>query len=212
MNDNQKKKLEWFNNHPELCKKPSMLRRKAKHDYRSPCIYLITLCSNGRRSYFGTLRAPDNSHKTPWIEPSDIGMIASNLWFEIIGNNESLKSLGFRLMPDHIHIIVQVRKPLTHHIGAIISKFKVACTQAMAKDSENTTEKLWESGYNDRILTGKGQLNTWIRYIVENPLRLWIKRKHPELFTVHRNITIYQHSVSALGNIFLLNHPYKVVV
>ena len=75
-----------------------------------------------------------------------------------------------------------------------------------------STIPLWEPGYNDRILAGKGQLERWVQYVHDNPRRLWVKRHHREWFTVRRGITIGSTRVDAMGNQFLLNYPDKNVV
>jgi len=71
---------------------------------------------------------------------------------------------------------------------------------------------LFESGYNDLILLGDGQLDNWKRYLNDNPRRLAIKRKHPELFTTMHYVDIAQWHCQAVGNRFLLDIPQKVAV
>ena len=71
---------------------------------------------------------------------------------------------------------------------------------------------LFESGYNDLILLGDGQLDNWKRYLDDNPRRLAIKRQHPELFTTMHYVDIAQWHCQAVGNRFLLDIPQKVAV
>lgn len=49
---------------------------------------------------------------------------------------------------------------------------------------------LWSPGYVDLILFRAGQLEQMIAYIRDNPRRLGIKRAHPELFKVARDIEV----------------------
>ena len=67
--------------------------------------------------------------------------------------------------------------------------------------------QLWESGYTDGVLRGKGQLNRWIAYLSDNPRRLWIKRKHHDFFAVSHHLTVGDTTVSTVGNHQLLQHP-----
>lgn len=71
---------------------------------------------------------------------------------------------------------------------------------------------LFEPGYNDKILLRYGQLDNWKRYLDDNPRRLLIKRRHPDLFTILHNVEIAGKSCQMVGNRFLLDIPDKVAV
>ena len=71
---------------------------------------------------------------------------------------------------------------------------------------------LFARGYNDRLLLREGQLDTWIRYLADNPRRLLMKREHPDLFRVQRNLMVGNQQFSAIGNRFLLQRPVKLQV
>ena len=65
--------------------------------------------------------------------------------------------------------------------------------------------RFWAEGYVDTILFGKGQLARMIHYLRDNPRRLGVKREHPELFKVTRELKIEGIGrFSAIGNHFLL--------
>ena len=65
--------------------------------------------------------------------------------------------------------------------------------------------RFWADGYVDTILFGKGQLVRMIHYLRDNPRRLGVKREHPELFKVTRELKIEGIGrFSAIGNHFLL--------
>ena len=112
-------------------------------------------------------------------------------------------------MPDHLHGIIHVTERLPRHLGHVINGFKVGCNRVTR---ELSLSPLWEEGYNDRILQGKGQLNAMFRYLEDNPRRLWTKRNHPEFFKAQQDITIGGQNVTVMGNRFLLDSPNKVVV
>lgn len=71
---------------------------------------------------------------------------------------------------------------------------------------------LFETGYQDSVLMGKGQLENMFRYIADNPRRLAIKRMMPDLFRVVSNITIADRSFAAIGNRWLLDKPVRMQV
>ena len=80
------------------------------------------------------------------------------------------------------------------------------------RGEDRTHGMLFARGYNDRLLLRSGQLETWLRYLDDNPRRLLMKREHPDLFRVQRNVEAAGITFSAIGNRFLLEHPYKLQV
>ena len=71
---------------------------------------------------------------------------------------------------------------------------------------------LFAPGYNDRLLLRAGQLDTWLNYLNDNPRRLLMKREHPDLFRVQRNVKIAGLTFSAIGNLFLAQRPVRLQV
>ena len=71
---------------------------------------------------------------------------------------------------------------------------------------------LFARGYNDKLLLRSGQLETWLPYLADNPRRLLMKREHPDLFRVQRNVTAAGITFSAIGNRFLLDRPVRLPV
>lgn len=71
---------------------------------------------------------------------------------------------------------------------------------------------LFSPGFNDKLLLREGQLQRWINYLHDNPRRLLMKREHPDLFRVKRNLQIGTMSFSAIGNRLLLSRPVRLQV
>ncbi len=71
---------------------------------------------------------------------------------------------------------------------------------------------LFARGFNDKLLLRKGQLQRWLDYLHDNPRRLLMKREHPDLFRVQRDLVFAGQSFSAIGNRFLLNRPVRLQV
>lgn len=221
-------RLEWIKKHPEITLKHDKLQRKASHDYRGKGIYMITLCAEQRKAVLGTLRGCDEKHEQPWIEPSELGRNVILAWRDIQHYYPKVKVIAYQLMPDHFHGILFVTEDIPQHLGQIVNGFKIGCNRAVRRLSamaeavprptttttpnEGLSLPLWEKGYHDRILKGKGQLQNMINYVHDNPRRLWIKHQHPDYFTSHSEIMIAAHAATTIGNLFLLNYPLKVQV
>ena len=211
MDNSNERRKRWIETHPELVVKPSMKRRKVGHDYRGVAIYMVTLCVEGRRPLLGELCGPDDRHALPWVQASQVGMAVKRAWHEIPHYHPQVRLLGFQLMPDHVHGIIRVTSPLPLHFGRLIHGFKKGCREAIRSIVPNG-ETLWEEGYNDRILRGSGQLDRWIKYLIDNPRRLWVKRQNAEMFLQQTDIIIGSTPVTVMGNRFLLEYPEKVAV
>lgn len=64
---------------------------------------------------------------------------------------------------------------------------------------------LFERGYHDRVLSGKGQLQRMIDYIHDNPRRLLLRRSNPEWLRPKFGVIVGTHSYSCIGNLKLLD-------
>ncbi len=195
----------WARKHPDVLATTSMKRRMVHHDYQGRAIYLITLCVEGRAPRLGTLCGPDESHPQPWVSLTPLGEKVEAEWLGIPRYYPQIRVLALTVMPDHLHGILFVTEPLPVHLGKVINGFKAGCNRAAREMGANLP--LWEQGYTDGVLHGKGQLERWKTYLNDNPRRLWVKRSHHDFFTVSHHLTIAGTAVSAMGNHRLLQHP-----
>ena len=135
--------------------------------------------------------------------------------------------IALQMMPDHFHGILFVKAHIEKPLGKVLLGFKQGCNKAfrelvpsVAVIQQQTRRAandqrhgfLFARGYNDKLLLREGQLNTWLRYLADNPQRLLLKREHPDLFRVQRDLMIGGQSFSAIGNRFLLQRPLRLPV
>lgn len=191
--------------------KPSMKRRRIGHDYRSRCIYMITLVVEGHRPLLGTIIG-DGMSQPAKMKRSSLGDAVVKALLNIPQFYPSVEIWAQQVMPDHLHAIIFVKEAIPVHLGTIINGFKVACNREyrLLKDKGDITSDdtaLWEQGYNDRILDHEGQLQRMKDYIHDNPRRRAIKSSHPENFKVRHNVKVGDFTFAAQGNIFLLDAP-----
>ncbi len=208
---------------------PSMKRRGVGHDYTRCGVYMLTLVVEGRRPLLADVSG-SSSH--PRVTLTALGRCVHDEWLGMSKYYPQVKSLGLQLMPDHLHGILLVKEQLPCHLSTIVRGFKTGCgrayrrlfTPCAAIQSQQTVKDggkrdshpkhglLFEPGFNDRFLKEKGQLEVWQHYLWENPKRLLMKREHPDLFRVQRNVVVGGQSFSAIGNLFLLERPERVAV
>ena len=196
--------------------KHHMGRRCFNWDYSSRCIYMITITLADRaRPVLGQLVGEGEEWR---VEPSEIGRIVEQCWREIPQLWPGVEIIESQLMPDHFHGIIFVKEQQKKKLGNIIGSFKSKST------SRAGAVGLWAPGYVDLILFRAGQLEKMIAYISDNPRRLGLKRAHPELFKVARDLEVglapareragiplwhgpAKGHFMAIGNHFLLTRP-----
>ena len=195
--------------------KPSMKRRSQLNDYYARHFYMITMAVDGRRSLLGTLTGdpeqPLGNPQAPQLVPSPLGDAVTRCFHDISTYYPETYPFMLQLMPDHIHFLLLVKRDTDVHLGSIIKGFKVGCTKAF-RALTGEEGSLFETGYNDKIVTAFGKLEAFKRYLNDNPRRAIMKRQNPDFFRVRRDITIERYTLSGLGNHFLLQRPLKARV
>ena len=101
-------------------------------DYRGRAIYHFTLPVEGRYPLFGTLEG--ESAETAFVMLNAFGrrvyQMIDGLAEFYAARGFALKVLAQKVMPDHIHLVIQVLEPLPQSIGAVVRGFKSGCTKA----------------------------------------------------------------------------------
>lgn len=188
-------------------------KRAIWHDYRGVGFYMLTLTTAGRRPLFGQVVAPGV------MELSSVGYFVLKAWRAMPSFTPQLETTTFCVMPDHLHGIIAVRERLARPLGAIIRGFKSGVTTGLRKVLKDPCLAVWEEGFYDGVALESATIQTWHRYILDNPRRLWLKRQHPDLFV--RINTLEHERLPALsdgqrwsgyGNLFLLDKPERVAV
>ena len=76
--------------------------------------------------------------------------------------------LAWVLMPDHLHMLLQIGKfePMPRVVGRIKSRSATAVKRASRRDIP-----VWFGGYHDRAIRQQEDIRRAARYIVANPVR-----------------------------------------
>ena len=108
-------------------------QRARWHNYHEPGIYLITMVAEHRGSPFGNLeRLPDDGRVVVKLTP--LGQAVERQLHNLPAHAEGLVVLRTMVMPDHIHVVVEVRRPLKRHLGALVRGFKYGTTVEYLRD------------------------------------------------------------------------------
>jgi REP element-mobilizing transposase RayT len=169
--------------------------RKINWDYSTPGIYFITICTVHHNNFFG--KVIDNK-----IALSKMGTIANQCLVDIPKHFPEIKLLEFVVMPNHVHILLELIWPLfnhveTHHdasltkiyqsyfhhriaqkstqtIPLVIKQYKSAVTKLI---NPKTVFFAWQERFYDEIISNNNHLEAVKYYIKNNPIN-WQKDKY----------------------------------
>ena len=163
--------------------------RQSKHDYSRSGYYFITICTQDRFEWFGSVR-----NKRMCINTS--GSIVHTVWNNIPNHFENIVIDEFVVMPDHVHGIVRIVdnepnvetlhatslprsnnvklsnewfsdiSPKRGTLSVVVRSFKSAATHQIRKIKPQFQ---WQANYHDRIIRSDRELRAVRKYIRNNP-------------------------------------------
>jgi len=179
--------------------------RHYNHDYKSRCIYHITLKKIAEAPPFSYLSSGVADY---CLVRNPIGSIIEKHIRRLPELNPSLRPLQYCVMPDHVHLLLFVTSPIDLPVGNYIGKLKKAILQEYRLLSK-TEALIFDHDFYDCILHRGRFLDTLYKYIRDNPRRLAVRRAHPEFFSRVNELKIGDHTYQAYGNFQLLDNPFK---
>ena len=138
------------------------------------------------------------------------------------------------LMPDHLHVVVWVHGDTGKSILEVAHGFRTGMTRIAhemgvwprpqtasqvgmtagacdASAAEALPYHILEKPFV-RTLSRAGQLDKMCDYVVLNPYRKYMRRQHPELFTMHKRTEVQGLRFRSMGNHWLLDWPERQTV
>ena len=139
-----------------------MTRRCDGWDYRQRAIYQVTLVQADRaRPLLGRLviddpKAPPEA-VTARVEPSELGAAILAHWKRLGDFTPEIKPLFCQLMPDHLHAILEVTRPMAKPLGNAIGGFKTGCEKIYRELALSAQDKAPSA--QDKAPSAKRKLN-----------------------------------------------------
>lgn len=105
-------------------------------DYKGTGIYHITLTVENRYPLFGELISPSPDEAKIVLNSfgKKIDRFARDIPKIHASKGIELKVLALQVMPDHIHLVLQVLQPMTRSVGQIVRSYKSACTSLFKRE------------------------------------------------------------------------------
>lgn len=193
--------------HPLADHKPHNCRRANFHNYKAPGTYMITISKHPDCPDFSYLSGDLFDTKKP---PTTTCSYSGSIILNQIKSIEDWKFFSIRnfvIMPDHVHILWQVKDWLDRDIGYYIGLFKSRCTAQYRKGSQSSASELFLNKFNDRIAFNDKMAHRFHNYISDNPRRRLIAVRMPQLFQRMQCVRILDREFDLYGNFQLLKHP-----
>lgn len=190
--------------------------QKSGEAWKGVGIYHVTLTVSSREPLLGKLLIPNNDPMKAEVERTTLGNAVVDCIWKVPKFHPEVRVISFDLMPDHIHTIWHVVRPMPVGIKTVVRGFwqgAKKCGRAYSmsispntiRDNEHRPEdSIFKEMPFIRPLSRKGQLDTMIHYTWLNPQRLATKRLMPDYFRVQDGIEIAGRKYCGVGNADLL--------
>ena len=149
-------------------RKPTRLK---EFDYSSEGAYFITICTHNRKKILSDIVGEGSP--LPQLTPS--GQIVENLILKINQKYPCVKPDKYVIMPNHIHIILQIenggRGNPSPTISNIIGWLKYSATKQINQMQKSPETNIFQRSFHDHIIRNENDyLKIW-NYIDSNPAK-----------------------------------------
>ena len=178
-------------------------------------IYHVTLTVTSRQPLLGTLVIPNNDPMQAYVERTALGEAVVDCLWTVPEYHPDVRIISFDLMPNHLHTIWYVTRPMPTGIKSVVRGFWQAVKQIgreysmsiapnAIRENEHKPDPIFTEMPFIRTMSRKGQLDTMIHYTWLNPQRLATMCLMPGIFRVQENIEIAGRKYCGVGNADLL--------
>ena len=145
---------------------------------------------------------------------SVVGGIVSKHIYQFPYKYPFIRLLQYMVMPDHIHLLLQVKELMPKSLGYYIGRLKafISYDWSIRGGLNLKSNDIFMENFTDRIIYPHVRLDTVYDYIKENPHRLAMRIQFPRFFSRKRSYFIGGQEFEAYGNLFLLKNPFKRAV
>ncbi len=144
--------------------------RLQEYNYNTAGAYFLTICTEKRKCilsrivWTGVLDGPQ-------VCLSPLGIIADKYIRQLHDFYQDISVEGYVIMPNHIHILLQVkegpsRTPVSTIQNSVVSRF-VSTFKRFCNREYGTN--IWQRGAYDHIIRDQTDFDQHLRYIQENP-------------------------------------------
>ena len=135
-------------------------RRLSEWDYSSPGMYFVTFCTYEKKRILGSVRSET-------MHLSKYGMACKKVILENASSSHGYTIEKYVIMPNHIHLLIQLSPTKDASLGNIIGYLKSAMTKSC--HSLGFKGSIWQISFHDHIVRNPQDLERIYEYITNNP-------------------------------------------
>lgn len=184
-------------------------RRKHGHDYKAPCRYHVTISKASSCPDFSVLRIPEEDIANSYLDLTPIGEIIDEEVRDFQKHHPKILVRDHIVMPDHLHIFIEVIIRLEKAVGNAIGGLKSGIVRRVREITRRPDLKVFDEGFNDKVVFFLRDPNVVSEYIRQNPYRLAVRIRRPDFFEKSRMVRIDGRQVQTYGNRFHFRNPFK---
>ena len=131
------------------------------YDYSKSGLYFVTICTKDKQNIFGDIDQKQ-------MRLSEHGTIAQNMLTKMLEKlNEYIAINEYVIMPNHMHLIIQIKKDFKVKLGNLITHYKSLVTKEINK---TCIVDIWQRNYYEHIIRNEKELYLIKQYIKDNPI------------------------------------------
>lgn len=183
--------------------------------WRGVAIYHVTASAMHRhpiKSDFGELHwSVSNDQVTEaHVEWLPLGHRIWDCIQEIPQRYPQVRICAARIMPDHLHMILHVTERMDTYFNMVLRGWVQGCKRVARECGQE--EGVFSDKPFIRVMTYRGQLQTMVSYVKQNPMRMAIRQAFPQHFGVIHDVEVAGQKYAAVGNLHLLYEPHMIQV
>lgn len=149
--------------------------RLPEYDYNTPGVYFLTICVENRKCILSSIEG-EGLLDAPSVNLLPCGRVAEKYLHQLSEFYENLSVNSYVIMPNHIHILLEVLEgpsgtpvPTRQNsiVAQFVSTFKRFCNKEYGRN-------IWQARSYDHIIRDQLDYDRHLQYIYENPFR-WTK-------------------------------------
>lgn len=135
--------------------------RLPHYDYSQAGAYFVTFCTKERLSILSRIQ-PGDCLNAPTVQLSTFGSLAETGIRQISIRYPGVQVDAFAIMPNHVHLLLQLPSEDGPALGRIIQHLKGFVTKQCG-------QSIWQDKYHDHVIRNDADYIIRYQYIMNNP-------------------------------------------
>ena len=135
------------------------------YDYSTPGAYFVTICTKERRPVLSHIAVGTTIGRPPEVQLSTLGHVVEDAILQIPVRYEGTVLDQYVVMPNHVHLLLQITSPGGPKLGQIIQQLKGHVTKQWGKP-------VWQEKFYDHVIRDESDFLIKYQYISNNPAKL----------------------------------------